>query len=42
MDESYGSDHLGEALGVLQEAGDQVLRLVDRDGDDIDRPGEDV
>ena len=42
MDESYGSDHFGEALSVLQEAGDQVLRLVDRDGDDVDRPGEGV
>ena len=40
MNESQGLDHFGEALGVLQEAGDQVLGLADRDvGDDVDRPG---
>ena len=42
MYESDGFDHFGEALCVHQEAGDQVLRLVDLDGDDLDRPGDGV
>ena len=39
MNASQGLDHFEEALGVLQEASDQVLGLADRDSDDVDRPG---
>ena len=34
--ESYGSNYLGKALGVLQVVSNQILGLVDQHVDDID------
>ena len=36
MEESYGSNYFGEALGVLQVVSNQILGLVDQHIDDID------
>ena len=39
VEESHGSNYLGEALGVLQVVGNQILGLVDLHVNDVDHLG---